>query len=121
MFTFLTFFKAIAQSGWGMFLNFLDYKLKHKGGVLVEIDRFFPSSKLCSNCGHKYEELQLHEREWTCKACNTRLLRDKNAAKNIRLEGMKIIGLGHSPHRDGVRLQACPEATVCEVSTTSVA
>ncbi len=118
MFTFLTFFKAIAQSGWGMFLNFLDYKLKHKGGVLVEIDRFFPSSKLCSNCGHKYEELQLHEREWTCKACKTRLLRDKNAAKNIRLEGMKIIGL---PHRDGVRLQACPEATVCEVSTTSVA
>ena len=34
--------KSISQSGWGMFLNFLDYKLKHKGGVLVEIDRFFP-------------------------------------------------------------------------------
>ena len=113
--------KAIAQSGWGMFLNFLDYKLKHKGGVLVEIDRFFPSSKLCSNCGHKYEELQLQEREWTCSACKTRLLRDENAAKNIRLEGIKIIGLGHSPHGDGVRLQACPEATVCEVSTTSAA
>ena len=104
MFTFLTFFKAIAQSGWGMFLNFLDYKLKHKGGVLVEIDRFFPSSKLCSNCGHKYEELQLHEREWTCESCNIRHSRDDNAAKNIRLEGMRIIGLGHSPHGDGVRL-----------------
>lgn len=113
--------KAIAQSGWGMFLNFLDYKLKHKGGVLVEIDRFFPSSKLCSNCGHKYEELQLQEREWTCEACNTRLKRDENAAKNIRAEGIRILGLGHSPHGDGVRLQTCSEATVCEVSTTSVA
>ena len=68
--------QAIAQSGWGMFLNFLDYKLKHKGGVLVDIDRFFPSSKLCSNCGHKYEELQLHEREWTCKVCNKKHSRD---------------------------------------------
>ncbi len=113
--------KAIAQSGWGMFLNFLDYKLKHKGGVLVEIDRFFPSSKLCSNCGHKYEELQLKEREWTCEACNTRLLRDENAAYNIRLEGMRILGLGHSPHGDGVRLQTCSEATICEVRTTLVA
>ncbi len=37
----------------------------HKGGVLVEIDRFFPSSKLCSNCGHKYQQLELSERQWT--------------------------------------------------------
>ncbi len=61
--------KAISQSGWGMFLNFLEYKLKHKGGVLVEIDRFFPSSKLCSSCGHTYQDLQLFEREWTCSCC----------------------------------------------------
>ena len=113
--------KAISQSGWGMFLNFLDYKLKHKGGVLVEIDRFFPSSKLCSSCGHKYQDLQLSEREWTCSACQTKHSRDINAAKNIRLEGMRIIGLGHSPHGDGVRLQTGSEATVCEVSTTSAA
>ena len=113
--------KAIIQSGWGIFLNFLNYKLKHKGGVLVEIDRFFPSSKLCSNCGHKYEQLQLTEREWTCEGCKTRLLRDENAAKNIKLEGIRIMGLGHSPHEDGVRLQACREASVCEVSTTPIA
>ena len=128
--------KSISQSGWGMFLNFLDYKLKHKGGVLVEIDRFFPSSKLCSSCGHKYCELQLQEREWTCEACHTRHQRDENAAKNIRLEGMRIIGLGHSPQVAGVRLEVearsgsptmcnrpvetCSEATVCEVSTALV-
>ena len=88
-----------------MFINFLEYKLKHKGGVLVEIDRFFPSSKLCSSCGHKYQDLQLFEREWTCSCCGKSHQRDVNAAKNIRLEGMRIIGLGHSPHGDGVRLE----------------
>ncbi len=113
--------KAISQSGWGMFLNFLDYKLKYKGGFLVEIDRFFPSSKLCYNCGHKYEQLQLHEREWTCSACNTKHSRDENAAQNIRAEGIRIIGLGHSPHGGGVRLQSYSEATICEVSTAPVA
>ena len=113
--------KAIAQSGWGMFLNFLNYKLENTGGVLVEIDRFFPSSKLCSNCGHKYEQLQLKEREWTCSCCYTNVLRDENAAKNIRAEGIRIIGLGHSPHGDGVRLQSFSGATVCEVSTIPIA
>ncbi len=113
--------KAISQSGWGMFLNFLEYKLKHKGGVLVEIDRFFPSSKLCSSCGHTYQDLQLKEREWTCSCCGKSHQRDVNAAKNIRLEGMRIIGLGHSPQVAGVRLQTCSEATVSEVSTTLVA
>ena len=115
--------KAIIQSGWGMFLNFLDYKLKHKGGVLVEVDRFFPSSKLCSNCGHKLDELQLKDREWVCPSCQIRHQRDENAAKNILAEGMRIIGraetpnsvrlrprmpegLGHSPRGDDVRLKA---------------
>ena len=113
--------KSISQSGWGMFLNFLEYKLKHKGGVLVEIDRFFPSSKLCSSCAHKYQDLQLFEREWTCSACGTKHQRDQNAAQNIRLEGIRILGLGHSPHGDGVRLETCSEATIREVSTTLVA
>ena len=98
--------KAIAQSGWGMFLNFLNYKLEAKGGVLVEIDRFFPSSKRCSNCGDINQELQLKDREWRCNSCGTNHHRDINASYNIRQEGMRIIGLGHSPHGDGVRLQA---------------
>ncbi len=113
--------KSISQSGWGMFLNFLEYKLKHKGGVLVEIDRFFPSSKLCSSCGHKYQDLQLFEREWTCEVCHAKHQRDDNAAKNIRIEGIRMLGLGHSHHGDGVRLETCSEATICEVSTTLVA
>ena len=101
--------KAIAQSGWGMFLNFLSYKLEHKGGVLVEIDRFFPSSKTCSNCGYIHKELQLKNREWTCKQCSAHHLRDDNASRNIRTEGIRILGLGHSPRGDDVRLEACFE------------
>lgn len=101
--------KAIAQSGWGMFLNFLNYKLNHKGGVLVEVDRFFPSSKMCSNCGHIHKELELKDREWTCSQCFTHHLRDDNASRNIRTEGMKTLGLGHSPRGDDIRLEACFE------------
>ena len=99
--------KAIAQSGWGMFLNFLSYKLERKGGVLVEIERFFPSSKMCSNCGHIHKELELKDREWICSQCSTHHLRDDNASRNIRTEGMKILGLGHSLRGDDVRLGTC--------------
>ena len=103
--------QAISQSGWGIFLNFLDYKLKKKGGVLIEVGRFFPSSKLCSNCGHKYKdkELTLSERIWTCENCTTTYVRDEVAAFNIRTEGMRLLGLGHSPRGDDVRLGACSE------------
>ena len=101
------FSKAIAQSGWGMFLNFLSYKLERKGGVLVEIERFFPSSKMCSNCGHIHKELELKDREWICSQCSTHHLRDDNASRNIRTEGMKILGLGHSLRGDDVRLGTC--------------
>ena len=99
--------KAIAQSGWGMFLNFLSYKLERKGGVLVEIDRFFPSSKMCSNCGHIHKELKLKDREWICSQCSTGHKRDDNASRNIRTEGLKLLGLGHSPRGDDVRLGTC--------------
>jgi putative transposase len=83
--------KAISDVGWGMFTNFLSYKLEKKGGKLVEIDRWFPSSKLCSNCYHSCDELSLDVREWTCPHCNTRHDRDGNAATNIREEGIRLL------------------------------
>jgi putative transposase len=79
--------KAISDVGWGMFTNFLAYKLENKGGKLIEIDRWFPSSKLCSNCYHQVEAMPLDVREWTCPHCNTHHDRDGNAATNIREEG----------------------------------
>jgi putative transposase len=83
--------KSISDAGWGTFTNFLAYKLERRGGKLVEIDRWFPSSKLCSNCFYQIGEMPLDIREWTCPQCNTRHDRDANAAQNIRAEGIRMI------------------------------
>lgn len=86
--------KAISDVGWGMFVNFLAYKLERQEGKLVEIDRFFPSSKTCSCCGHIVDELLLDAREWDCPSCHTHHDRDGNAALNIRTEGIRILNNG---------------------------
>jgi putative transposase len=83
--------KAISDVGWGTFTNFLAYKLERKGAKLVEIDRWFPSSKLCSNCFYQLSELSLDVREWTCPHCGTQHDRDGNAATNIRAEGIRLL------------------------------
>jgi putative transposase len=83
--------KSISDAGWGTFTNFLDYKLKRKGGQFVKIDRWFPSSRLCSHCFYQVSEMPLHVREWTCPHCGTHHDRDGNAALNIRAEGIRMI------------------------------
>ncbi len=103
--------KAISDVGWGMFVNFLDYKLKRKEGQLVEIDRFFPSSKKCSCCGHVMSELPLDIREWDCPSCGAHHDRDGNAANNIRTEGIRMLTMGGGnpvpASRDCVRPNTC--------------
>ena len=76
---------------WNQFVTLLKYKLEQKGKHLVLIDRYFPSSKLCSTCGFKNDELRLSDREWTCPECNTYHERDVNASFNIKKEGLKIL------------------------------
>ncbi|MGL4503555.1 MAG: RNA-guided endonuclease InsQ/TnpB family protein [Planktothrix sp.] len=95
--------KSISDVGWGKFVNFINYKLKQKSGELVEIDRFFPSSKTCSCCGHILDELSLDIREWDCPNCHTHHDRDENAALNIRNEGVRILtkGGGNPVFADG--------------------
>ena len=83
--------KAISDVGWGTFINFLAYKLDRKGAKLVEIDRWFPSSKLCSNCYFIIDEMPLEIRQWTCPHCGTHHDRDGNAAINIRAEGIRML------------------------------
>ncbi|WP_039897127.1 RNA-guided endonuclease TnpB family protein [Lyngbya sp. PCC 8106] len=85
--------KAISDVGWGMFVNFLSYKLEKEGKVLVVIDRWFPSSKLCSNCHDQIGEMPLEVRSWTCPNCGTHHDRDENAAINIRAEGIRILSV----------------------------
>ena len=83
--------KAISDVGWSIFVNFLTYKLDRKEGKLVEIDRFFPSCKKCSCCGHVVDQLPLDIREWDCPKCGTHHDRDGNGALNIRTEGIRIL------------------------------
>jgi putative transposase len=83
--------KAISDTGWGTFVNFLSYKLERSGGKLIEINRWFPSSKLCSNCHYQISELPLDVRTWACPSCGTYHDRDGNAAMNIRAEGIRML------------------------------
>ena len=85
--------KAISDTGWGTFVNFLAYKLENVGKKLIEIDRFFPSSKTCSNCLYQLDELNLAVREWVCPHCGANHDRDENAAKNIRAEGIRLLSV----------------------------
>lgn len=75
--------RYIADVGWGEFRRMLAYKCAWYGGRFVTADRFYPSSKVCSFCGHKLEKLPLHIREWTCPHCGTCHDRDINAAWNL--------------------------------------
>ena len=95
--------KAISDCSWEKFVNFLDYKLSQEGKLLVEIDRFFPSSKTCSNCHYKIDKLSLDVRSWVCPSCQTHHDRDENAAINIRAEGIRILqtSLGTSDAANG--------------------
>lgn len=74
--------KSTHDNGFGMFREMLKYKLADRGKVLIKIDKWFPSSKMCSVCGSINKELALKDREWTCD-CGARHDRDINAARNI--------------------------------------
>ncbi|MNF43937.1 putative transposase [compost metagenome] len=86
--------KAIADAGWGEFVRQLEYKGAWAGRQVVSIDRWFPSSKRCSCCGHTLKELPLQVRSWTCPECNAELDRDVNAAVNIKAAGLAVLALG---------------------------
>lgn len=81
--------KSIADAAWSTLTGMLSYKAKWYGKEVFQIRRFFPSSKLCSSCGHRHGNMDLSVREWTCSSCETHHDRDINAAQNIYKEGMK--------------------------------
>ena len=83
--------KAIHDVGWAEIVRQLDYKAKWYGRAFVQIDRFYPSSKRCSRCGHTLVVLPLNVRSWDCPECGTKHDRDINAAINIREAGMAIL------------------------------
>jgi putative transposase len=75
--------KAIADAGWSQFVTFTTYKAHWAGGGVLKVDQFFPSSRLCSNCGEKHHHLPLSVRSWVCLTCEVIHDRDVNAARNI--------------------------------------
>lgn len=81
--------KATMDNGYGMFLTMLEYKLNDRGKYLVKIDKWYPSSQLCSQCG-KQHKLELSERIYQCE-CGLVMNRDHNAAINIKNEGLRLL------------------------------
>src|SRR6266700_2878354 len=84
--------KAISDCGWGTFRAMVEYKAARAGRHVIVIDRWYPSSKTCSSCGHLLAELSLKTRTWQCPSCGTRHDRDINAAKNILAAGLAVAG-----------------------------
>jgi putative transposase len=83
--------KSLADNGFGMFRNFLKYKLEDRGKQLIKVDKWFPSSKTCSRCGSINENLQLSDRIYKCENCGCIIDRDYNAALNIKEAGSSLL------------------------------
>lgn len=83
--------QSISDVSWSKFIEMLKYKSEWNNRQLVQIDKFYPSSKSCSECQYINDNLTLKDREWTCPSCGTNHDRDINAAKNILIQGINIL------------------------------
>ena len=84
--------ESIQEMNFGEFRRMLEYKARWYNRKIVFVDRFYPSSKTCHNCGYINKELKLSDRRWICPQCGGVIERDHNAALNILDEGLRIIG-----------------------------
>lgn len=85
--------RQISDASWGLLTQMLQYKAAWYGRNIIKVDRYFPSSKTCSNCGNIKQDLKLSDRVYNCGSCGFNLDRDLNAAQNILKEGQRISGL----------------------------
>ncbi|NEP76298.1 RNA-guided endonuclease TnpB family protein, partial [Okeania sp. SIO2G5] len=92
---------SISDASWGELVRQLEYKAEWYGRELVKIDRWFPSSKRCSNCGHIADKMPLNIREWKCSKCGCSHDRDVNAAKNILAAGLAVSVCGATVRPEG--------------------
>ena len=119
--------KSINDSSWSTFDNMLSYKCDFEDKVFLKIDRFFPSTQICSNCGEKAGpkgEENLDVREWNCPKCGASHNRDLNAAANILNKGLSAVGHTVKACRERVRLNegspsAAAKAKLCSMKQES--
>jgi putative transposase len=111
--------RAISDAGWGQFVRIMVEKADRYGRSVHRVSRWLASSKTCSACGHRLDDLPLKAREWTCPACRAVHDRDHNAAKVIlaagraeRLNASHHKGRDHASRRGGVHLRPQPIAAV---------
>ena len=83
--------KSVHDNGWGMFVQMLRYKLEESGKYLITADKFFPSTKQCSACHNKKDEIHLSERTYECSSCGLEIDRDLNAALNLKQYAVKSL------------------------------
>jgi putative transposase len=99
--------KSFYDAALGQIRRQLEYKGQCYGTHVVVIDRFFPSTQLCSVCGFKNMALTLDDRIWTCPVCGTTHDRDVNAALNIKNEGLRVLAVAGTPLAGRESLNAC--------------
>jgi putative transposase len=116
--------RAISDAAWTTLRELLTYKAAWQGRNLVVIDRWYPSSKACSHCGHRTDKMPLNVRSWTCRNCSATHDRDVNAARNILAAGLAVTACGARvrPHRGKPRpgRQAVKQETRRVTTGTSV-
>ena len=88
--------KSIADASWSEFLRQLEYKAKWYGRELVGIDKWYPSSKRCSDCGYTAPKMPLNVRQWACPECGSIHDRDVNAARNVLAAGLAVSARGET-------------------------
>jgi putative transposase len=108
--------KSINDAGWGKFIEMLNYKAEWNDKQIIKINRFYPSSKACNNCGYINQNLRLNIRNWICPNCGVNHNRDINAAKNILKEGQKILSSGTDDYRRGDQIRPISIGTINETS-----
>ncbi|MDD2728470.1 RNA-guided endonuclease TnpB family protein [Malikia sp.] len=114
--------RSIADMGFFEFRRQLDYKAARRGGQVIVADRWYPSSKTCSGCGHKLDELPLSAREWTCPHCGATHDRDVNAAVNLKNMAVSstVSACGEEGSGLGRKTKAKPASAKQEVSFVHV-
>lgn len=105
--------QSISDASWGELVRQLTYKCEWYGRELVKIDRWFPSSKRCGNCGHIVGKMPLNIREWICPQCSANHDRDINASKNILAVGLAVSVCGANIRPDNQMVEGQLQKTAC--------